>query len=215
MKDTREKILKIALDMFGECGFNGVSTRDISKKANVNISAISYYFNNKEGLYRDVVKYVAVFIKDKFKNCIDIIKSCEHKIINEKSAIEILCLLLDNISENILKSNLPSISMILMREIIKPSIGTDVIYNELILPFHETLLKIVKCIVGTKLQNEQITVIIYTMLGQILGFATNKAMITKVLNVDTIDDNILSLIKETIKKQSIIILKSYKKEGKK
>lgn len=215
MKDTREKILMIALDMFGEYGFNGVSTRDISKKANVNISAINYYFNSKEGLYLEVIKYIADLIKAKFQRCIDIINSCKDKSIDEKLAVSIFSSLLDNISDTVLKNDMPSVSMILIREIMKPNIGTEIIYNDLVLPFHNTLLKVIKVIIGNDFSEKEITIIIHTILGQIMGFSANKAMITRMLNADKIDDKTLFLIKETIKKQSINILNSYKKEGKK
>lgn len=215
MKDTREKILMIALDMFGEYGFNGVSTRDISKKADVNISAINYYFNSKEGLYLEVIKYIADLIKVKFQRCVDIINNCKGKSIDEKLAINIFSSLLDNISDTVLKNDMPSVSMILIREIMKPNIGTEIIYNDLVLPFHNTLLKVIKVIIGNDFSEKEITIIIHTILGQIMGFSANKAMITRMLNTDKIDDKTLFLIKETIKKQSINILNSYKKEGKK
>ena len=215
MKDTREKILMIALDMFGEYGFNGVSTRDISKKANVNISAINYYFNSKEGLYLEVIKYIADLIKVKFQRCVDIISSCKDKPIDEKLAISIFSSLLDNISDTVLKNDMPSVSMILIREIMKPNIGTEIIYNDLVLPFHNTLLKVIKVIIGNDFSEKEITIIIHTIFGQIMGFSANKAMITRMLNTDKIDDKTLFLIKGTIKKQSINILNSYKKEGKK
>ena len=97
----------------------------------------------------------------------------------------------------------------------KPNIGTEIIYNDLVLPFHNTLLKVIKVIIGNDFSEKEITIIIHTILGQIMGFSANKAMITRMLNADKIDDKTLFLIKETIKKQSINILNSYKKEGKK
>lgn len=38
--------------MFAERGFAGTSVRELAKKAQVNVSAISYYFKDKAGLYR-------------------------------------------------------------------------------------------------------------------------------------------------------------------
>ena len=48
----RDKILLIALELFAELGFERTTVRQIAKKAQVNISAISYYFGDKVGLYR-------------------------------------------------------------------------------------------------------------------------------------------------------------------
>jgi AcrR family transcriptional regulator len=48
----REKILLTALELFAEQGFERATVRQIARKAEVNISAISYYFGDKAGLYQ-------------------------------------------------------------------------------------------------------------------------------------------------------------------
>ena len=48
----REKILLTALELFAEMGFERATVRQIAKKAQVNISAIGYYFGDKAGLYK-------------------------------------------------------------------------------------------------------------------------------------------------------------------
>jgi AcrR family transcriptional regulator len=48
----REKILLIALELFAEQGFERATVRQIARKAEVNISAIAYYFGDKAGLYQ-------------------------------------------------------------------------------------------------------------------------------------------------------------------
>lgn len=53
-EESRRRIVYCALKLFAEQGFAKTSTRQIAKDANVNISAISYYFGDKAGLYRVV-----------------------------------------------------------------------------------------------------------------------------------------------------------------
>jgi len=55
-KESKERILNIALELFANNGFDKTSTREIAKKANVNISAIKYYFGDKESLYKTVYR---------------------------------------------------------------------------------------------------------------------------------------------------------------
>ncbi len=52
-----ENILFCAEKLFAEKGFEGTSTREISKEANVNISMISYYFGSKEKLLQRIFEY--------------------------------------------------------------------------------------------------------------------------------------------------------------
>ncbi|MBG59213.1 MAG: hypothetical protein CMJ16_02020 [Peredibacter sp.] len=55
-KDTKGKILKIAHELFSQKGYDGVSVREISSAAGVNISAISYHFENKEKLFQETIR---------------------------------------------------------------------------------------------------------------------------------------------------------------
>lgn len=52
--EARTRLLETALNLFAEQGFAKTSTREIARQAQVNISAISYYFGDKAGLYRAV-----------------------------------------------------------------------------------------------------------------------------------------------------------------
>lgn len=53
-EESRGRIIAAALRLFSANGFEATSTRAIAKDANVNISAIAYYFGDKAGLYRAV-----------------------------------------------------------------------------------------------------------------------------------------------------------------
>jgi AcrR family transcriptional regulator len=52
---TRERILKAALTLFADHGYEGASVRAIVAKAKANQAAINYHFAGKEGLYRAVL----------------------------------------------------------------------------------------------------------------------------------------------------------------
>lgn len=51
-QEARTRLLDAALRLFAEQGFAKTSTREIALAAQVNISAISYYFGHKQGLYQ-------------------------------------------------------------------------------------------------------------------------------------------------------------------
>ncbi|HLQ72180.1 MAG TPA: forespore capture DNA-binding protein RefZ [Bacillota bacterium] len=52
---TKQKVMNTATSLFFQKGFHGTSVRDIADKANVNVSLISYYFKNKQGLLEYIV----------------------------------------------------------------------------------------------------------------------------------------------------------------
>ncbi len=48
---TRGKLLLVAEKLFAEKGYHGAGVREITSKAGVNTSAISYYFGSKKNLF--------------------------------------------------------------------------------------------------------------------------------------------------------------------
>ncbi|TXT35313.1 MAG: TetR family transcriptional regulator, partial [Comamonadaceae bacterium] len=53
-QQARLRLLDAGLALFADKGFANTSTREIAQTAQVNVAAISYYFGDKEGLYRAV-----------------------------------------------------------------------------------------------------------------------------------------------------------------
>jgi AcrR family transcriptional regulator len=49
---ARSRLIRAALRLFAEKGYESATTRDIAEAAGANISAIRYYFGDKAGLYR-------------------------------------------------------------------------------------------------------------------------------------------------------------------
>ena len=54
--DTKERLLDAAKALFVRKGFAGVSIREIAREAGANSALISYYFGDKEGLFKSVLE---------------------------------------------------------------------------------------------------------------------------------------------------------------
>jgi AcrR family transcriptional regulator len=52
---TRQSIMKAAVKLFAEKGYQGASVRDIVAKAGVNQAAINYHFKGKDALYAELL----------------------------------------------------------------------------------------------------------------------------------------------------------------
>ncbi len=65
-RDTRERLLDAAEDLFASHGFDGVSIRDIATAADVNVAAVNYHFHGKDNLYREVLQQVMIGKRDRY-----------------------------------------------------------------------------------------------------------------------------------------------------
>ncbi len=53
-RQTKEKLLEAALDVFAENGYDGTTTREICRRVGVNMATLNYHFGSKENLWNAV-----------------------------------------------------------------------------------------------------------------------------------------------------------------
>ncbi len=54
--DAKRRLVRAALQVFASKGYEGASTREICRLADVNVAGIHYYFGDKASLYREVFR---------------------------------------------------------------------------------------------------------------------------------------------------------------
>lgn len=55
-EETRWRLLQAAAEVFAEVGYHAATTREICKRAEVNLASIHYYYGDKAELYREVFR---------------------------------------------------------------------------------------------------------------------------------------------------------------
>lgn len=68
---ARESILDAAEHLFAHHGFDGVTTRDVARKAHVDTALIHYYFDTKRGLFESVFRRRAEILNQRRIEAID------------------------------------------------------------------------------------------------------------------------------------------------
>ena len=215
MKDSKTRLLKIALKLFATRGLNGVSTREIARKAKVNISAITYYFGGKETLYLEVLKYIReVFTKE--AAAIIKILSYDKKLNNmsKSEAREIFLKVYSTIIDTSFTPKNVYMSMILAKESITTSAMAMKVFTEGMFPLTKEIMKLVSKITGLPLNVKKTVLITITLLNQAIVFGRDKTRILFTLGLNKYDEKTISLIKEIALKQADLILNYYKKEQK-
>lgn len=124
-KPTVHKIMNVAVPLFAQKGFAGVSVKEIAETAGVNIALISYHFGGKENLYGAILESQFVLVDQ----IIDLIHN------EENSPIEKI----KRFSQELTKLNKshPYIHRIIYGEIINPSICYESIVRPGIVRNHD------------------------------------------------------------------------------
>ncbi len=108
--DTSDKIINCAIPLFAKKGFVAVTIREVADAAQINSSAISYYFNGKEGLYQAALEKI-------FSPVANLLKTVE--TMTTISPIERLTMYAQNIG--IIHHECPCLARIIHSELANPT----------------------------------------------------------------------------------------------
>lgn len=59
MESTKQKILEVSKKLFNEKGYQNVRMREISSQLNISVGNLTYHFNKKEDILKELMKNVA------------------------------------------------------------------------------------------------------------------------------------------------------------
>jgi AcrR family transcriptional regulator len=182
--NAKERLLEAAIDVFGKYGFSGATTRMIAQKADVNISAIPYYFNGKEGLYHAVIEHISKIIQAQIQGTLESIEErCKADNVKSKEATVLLETLLTRMINFILGSTqAPRFMRIILREQLDPSGAYNTIYGRVMAPVFTAIAEVITVIahVTTKREAHLRAVMV---LGQILAFRMARETVVRMLDV--------------------------------
>lgn len=183
--NSKQRILKIASELFSESGFLGVSMADIAKSLNITKAALYYHFTNKKELYLEV-------LEKSFRN---LIKAVNRVVNKGKSPEQRLC----QVIRDYLKLGLKE------RNLIKSLIVTPAKGDPEIAKYVAKLRKrinrqfqfLLKKILGKKktVQNVDLKFITSGLLGIMDGLILEAALFNKKLNIKKKASQILQIIK--------------------
>jgi len=180
--DTPSKILAAALEEFGSAPVKNVGTRDIAKRAGVNIAAISYYFKGKDDLYFELIEAIIVHLSkltSEFDKRFEVLKK-------NPSEVEARLLLRDYISWRLLgidedkKHVFKNILSIIFREEFNNTELFKQFHSRIFGKTDELFRESIKMILKDKVDDETARIMSTAILGSLIRFGAvpNSVMLS-------------------------------------
>lgn len=170
-KETRQRLLDAAGEVFAESGFRCATIREICGRAKANVAAVNYHFGDKERLYAEVLKYA-------------------HSCCNEPQATEMdesappedrLHGYVLGLLRRLFKTGRPAWRGKLMsREMIEPTAALDRVVEEEIRPRIERLERIVRAIAGPNVSDRRIRAATKGIIGQVVFYHHSRPVIQRI-----------------------------------
>jgi TetR/AcrR family transcriptional regulator, regulator of cefoperazone and chloramphenicol sensitivity len=172
---TRDALILAAIEVFSRHGYNGASTRSISKFANVNQALIGYHFGGKQGLYLAVYEHIASQLQTAMAPVeADVTRQLtaltDAGTMGPKAAVALILKLFDRFIELIGdESRSPWVSLVL-REQQEPTEAFHLFYDQFLGRLLSLTTRLVAAAAGLEQESEACRIRAMTVIGQALIF---------------------------------------------
>ncbi|MES9942492.1 MAG: CerR family C-terminal domain-containing protein [Candidatus Thiodiazotropha sp. 6PLUC2] len=206
--DTRKRLLNAALKSFGSKDYEGVSTREIVEMAEANISAISYHFENKRGLYNATVSYLSETLHAGIAEQLESInQNLEHY--SAEDCADQTCQLLLNFFEHTLLGEIGKHAPgIIFREQSQPSEAYQILFDNFLQPMNHTLAKLVAKYLGSQPREAEVLFLVHALIGQTVMFHIGKTTLLRLLKKKNYSRAIIEAIKNHLTSNYRVLLES-------
>ncbi len=203
MKETKEKLLQTATELFAKQGIDGVSTRDLAKISGVNLCSINYYFGSKQNLYNavldSVIEQISVFTLAKQ------MPLQTQNLSPEKEFDAFVANMVDFLCSDKISGIQAEL---LLKEMIQPTTAYDKLYQTVIEPMHKRITSIIMQISG--LNEHEAILQTHCLMGQAVMFKVHKNALFKRLGIKKYTPALIAEIKKQVLQNCHIVLKGAK-----
>jgi AcrR family transcriptional regulator len=199
------------MQLFGERGFEGASTRDIAASAGVNAPALQYYFDNKEGVYLACAERIVSRV---WEHMSEVVERAERSLAedpDESALIEMFCAIQGQIAEMMVRSlHTEQWRLFMAREQagLGPLAGFQIVYEGVSKRINAVSGAIVGRLLGRPADDEETLIRTMALSGQLLFFQVLRRTALTALNWDAINAERLALLKRVIGEQTAALLRS-------
>jgi TetR/AcrR family transcriptional regulator, regulator of cefoperazone and chloramphenicol sensitivity len=174
--DTRERLLRAAVDVFGRYGYAGTSTRMLASAAEVNLQAIPYHFGGKEGLYAATATYIAGHILERTKPWRESARArLGQGPITVVEAKAILVEMMSGVAGVLLDERTAPIARFVVREQMDPTAAFDPLYGTVMEPQLEIARKLVGLALGADPRSQRVKLRTLSLISSVIFFRIGQA----------------------------------------
>lgn len=174
--ETRERLLRAAVEVFSRHGFAETSTRMLAAAAEVNLQAIPYHFGSKEGLYQAAAMHIADQVLEHLSPWRE--RARVRLAAGPLSAAEARTMLAEMLSVMagmLLMERSAPIARFVVREQMEPTDAFDHLYGRVIEPQLELARKLVGPLLGADPRSARVRLRTLALIGSVLFFRFGHA----------------------------------------
>ena len=188
--NSKERILKAAIKLFAQKGYESTSIREICKEANANICMISYYWGGKKELYNGITDDLIARQNEYTKSFIDFNK--DPQTLNKQEQIKLLTNMLDKFITFFYSTNISKdLILFLLKEQQNPNFTAQS-------PSFNYLKKVIAAVFNKDEKDKEIIFRTLFIISQVNSPRILPAFSLRLLGQDDFTEEDIKIIKENL-----------------
>lgn len=206
--ESRARIVEAAAQLFADRGFDGVSVRELAKRAGVNAAAVNYHFGGKEGLYHAVIRKLIDDTEPMFAPMIERLRDGVARANGDRAALAALASgLISGLIRSVLSStNLHWRMPILLRESQQPSSAFAMLMQDRVNPVHDAIAELVGAATGYDPKGPQARLITANIMGQCMSLGAARGVVFARLGWEEYTPERIELVVDTLMPRMLAML---------
>ena len=197
---ARAALIRAGVQVFGENSLASATTREIAQLAGQNISAIAYYFGNKEGLYFAVAHHICDTLVERLGPLLDEIEAQLGQGTHEPE----VCL---HMFGRLIGASLSThqemltVTSIVVKEQMHPTKAFDILYQGCLERLHQVGARLIEAYTGETPGQQETVLRFHALLGQSLAFRFARETIVRRAGWSDIGPDQVALIERVVIEQ--------------
>ena len=204
---SARKLVDAALPIFGLRGLEGASTREIAKAAGKPMSAITYHFGGKEGLYLACARHISETLGLLIGAAAD-----EQAATDRAEARGMIAQLMRLLVNAMLRNETAPFVRFIVREQQEPTAAFDIIYAGGLGRALLRLCALLGVIADGRIPDIEVRVRVIALMGQVMGFRIGRAATLRLTGWTDLGDMERALIDRVIQSHLGAILDQLEQE---
>lgn len=182
---TQERLLEIAIHEFGTKGLEGASTRGIAAAAGTAMSAITYHYGSKDGLYLAAAEHIASGMAADMAPALALCASVDAgDAVAARGGVHAI---VDRLAVRMASEGSENWSLFILREQMNPSEAFDRIYTGMMGQVMARLVELIGIATSRRLADTRAAAV--TLIGQVLAIRASRAAILRLFDIESLDDS--------------------------
>ena len=197
---ARAALIRAGVQVFGENSLASATTREIAQLAGQNISAIAYYFGNKEGLYFAVAHHICDTLVERLGPLLDEI---EAQLSQGKNEPEVCLHMFGRLIGASLSTHqeMLTVTSIVVKEQMHPTKAFDILYEGCLERLHQVGARLIEAYTGEPPGQQETVLRFHALLGQSLAFRFARETIVRRAGWSDIGPDQVALIERVVTEQ--------------